>query len=352
MSFFKNVKDQFEVEQTYKYNTTDPFAKIAIQEGGSIHPLIIPSEMTGGTGLMNPSILSHDGKLKLNIRCTNYLFFHSERKKVFHPWGPLTYLHPEDDIALRTQNYYCELDDDYNITRHHWVDTSELDVEPVWGFTGLEDARLVVWDDKLYMTGVRRDTKTDGEGRMELSEIDVREDGVFEISRKRIAAPGDDTSYCEKNWMPVLDKEFTYVKWCNPTEVVEVDISKVKAETVHLENVRYFPDSDKGLTEPRGGSQVLPWGDGYIALTHEVDLFQCEMNVKDGVYRHRFILWDKNFNIKAKSEDFTIAGGHTEFSCGMCIHNEKILITFGLHDNAAYLLEVPKSVIDNMLKEV
>jgi hypothetical protein len=352
MSFFEHVKDHYQVEQTYKYNTEPTLAQKALESGGSIHPLLVPSELSGGTGLMNPSILVHNNKIIVNVRCTNYLFYHSEKKKICHPWGPLTYLHPEDDIKLRTENFYCELDENYSITRVNKVDTSKLDKEPIWQFVGLEDARLVSWDNKLYMTGVRRDTTTNGQGRMELSEISVTDNSVVEVSRTRIKAPGDDNSYCEKNWMPVIDKNFTYIKWCNPTEVVEVDMQKSKAETIFIDDKLNFTNNPKGLTEPRGGSQVIPFGDlGYLALTHEVDLFKGEKGVKDGVYRHRFILWNKSWKIIGKSKDFSIMGGHTEFSCGMCHYKGKILITFGFQDNAAYLLEVPYSVIKDFLRD-
>lgn len=350
MSFFEYVKDGYQVEQTYGYETSTTLAQQALADGGSIHHLIVPSELTGGTGLMNPSILVHKGKLIVNVRCTNYLFYHSEKKRFVHPWGPLTYLHPEDDMKLRTENYYCELDDNFNIARVNHVNTSKLDKEPIWDFVGLEDARLVEWNGKLYMTGVRRDTTPNGQGRMELSEIEVLEDEVVEVSRTRIGAPGDDKSYCEKNWMPVLDQDFTYIKWCNPTEVVLADMQKAKAETVFLSEKRLFNGNKKGLTEPRGGSQVIPYGENhYIALTHEVDLFKGEKRVKDGVYRHRFIIWDRNWDIVSFSDDFTIMGGHTEFTCGMCHYKGKLLITFGFQDNAAYLLEVPYVSVQKFL---
>jgi hypothetical protein len=349
MSFFEYVKDAYQVEQTYKYETSYTLAQMALTDGGSIHPLIVPSELSGGTGLMNPSIIVHKGKLIVNVRCTNYLFYHSEKKNFAHPWGPLTYLHPEDDMKLRTENFYCELDDNYNITRVNHVDTSKLDKEPIWDFVGLEDARLAEWNGKLYMTGVRRDTNTTGQGRMELSEIEVLDNEVIEVARTRIGAPGNDKSYCEKNWMPVMDQDFTYVKWCNPTEVVLADINKSKAETIYMSDKRMFSGNPKGLTEPRGGSQVIPFGDYYIALVHEVDLFKGEARVKDGVYRHRFIVWDRNWDVVKFSEDFSILGGHTEFSCGMCHYEGKILIVFGFQDNAAYLLEVPYTTIEKFL---
>jgi hypothetical protein len=152
--------------------------------------------------------------------------------------------------------------------------------------------------------------------------------------------------------MPVTEQEYTYVKWCNPTEVVKADVSKAKAETIFIDEKRHFGGNPKGLTEPRGGSQVISIGEYYVALTHEVDLFKGEKKVKDGVYRHRFIVWDRNWNIVKFSDDFTIMGGHTEFSCGMCKHNEKILITFGFQDNAAYLLEVPIQTIEKFINRV
>ena len=46
--------------------------KSVIDNGGSIHPLIISAELTNGTGLMNPSIFNDSGKLICNLRHVNY----------------------------------------------------------------------------------------------------------------------------------------------------------------------------------------------------------------------------------------------------------------------------------------
>ena len=50
------------------------FAKIALDNGGSIHPLIIPASITNGTGLMNPSVYNDNGKIIVNLRHVNYTF--------------------------------------------------------------------------------------------------------------------------------------------------------------------------------------------------------------------------------------------------------------------------------------
>lgn len=328
--------------------TQHTLAQLALKQGGQIKPLLIDHNLTGGTGLMNPSILPKPtGGYSLIIRHTNYTLYHSEKKRYLHPWGPLTYLHPEDDMHLRTINYYAELDQDLTITQVSKIDTSKFDTyDPVWTFVGLEDARLVDWEGQLYTTGVRRDTTPNGQGRMELCGIDVSGDLVTEVSRWRIPPPNDPNSYCEKNWMPVVDKPWHYVKWCNPTELVRVDPVAQTCETVHLGNTFSVP------RDIRGGSQVIKWKNNqYIALTHEVDLFKSEVGRKDGLYRHRFVVWDENWNVVAHSDDFSIMGGFIEFAVGMCWHSQdRLLITFGFQDNAAYVLEIDQLVITGLLK--
>ena len=308
------------------------FVKTVISNGGSIQPITIPSDYTAGTGLTNPSIFIKDGNVHVNLRHVQYTLWHNENQQKFpNQWGPLAYLNPEDDITLRTTNFECELDPNtLTVTANQKVDTSKLDVKPIWEFIGLEDARIVEWNHKTYLCGVRRDTKTDGEGRMELSEI---VDGQ-EIARYRIEPPTP--TYCEKNWMPITDMPFHFVKWSNPTEVVKVDLETLTSETVSLtEQTITFP------RDIRGGSQVIPYGDYRIALTHEVDLWHNEQGQKDAQYYHRFIVWDKDWNIVTASDEFKFLAANIEFSCGIAIHEGNILIPFGFQDTTAYLLTIP-----------
>jgi hypothetical protein len=319
-------------------------AKLALDNGGAIRPLIIPAHLTEGTGLMNPSMfIDEDGVIKVNLRHVNYTFYHSEAKLFQHQWGPLTYIHPENDMHLRTWNWYCELDNDFNITRFNKVDTSTFDTyEPQWDFVGLEDARIFRWDKKLYLSGVRRDTTKIGQGRMELSEIIVDKDTVKEISRVRIEPPKE--SYCEKNWMPVMDMPFHYVKWSNPTEVVKVDPVTGVAETAFLtERVPLNGDF-------RGGSQLVRFRGYYLAVVHEVNLFKSEVGRKDGVYRHRFLMWDDKFNLVKYSRDFAFMDAHVEFAVGMVEQGSDMLISFGFQDNAAYILRMDMDVLEKFIK--
>lgn len=315
-------------------------------QGGSIHALIIPAELTNGTGLMNPSVFVDNGELVCNIRHVNYTLYHSENKKFQHRYGPLQYLHPENDQNLRTWNFYCTLNADLELKQITTIDTAKLDVPPIWEFVGLEDGRLFRWGNKMFLSGVRRDTTTNGQGRMELSELVVKTNQVREIRRTRIPAPGANTTYCEKNWMPIIDQPYHYVKWSNPTEVVKFDPELGTTETVHLDTTKFI----SGQPDFRGGSQVIPYGDYYLAIIHEVDLFKSETGQKDATYKHRFLVWDKNWSIVKFSDAFSFMNADIEFCCGAAFFQDDLLISFGYQDNCAFILKMPKTILKQYLE--
>lgn len=320
------------------------FVSRVLCAGGRISALLVPAEHTNGTGLFNPTILEHQGEVLVNIRHCQYTLFHSELGVLEHEWGPLLYLHPENDCTLTTTNYLGRLRD-LDLQEPRAVDTSQLDVKPLWEFVGLEDVRMVHWNDRLYYSGVRRDTTAHGEGRMELSEIDVSGAVPREVSRRRMPAPGDNRSYCEKNWMPVLDQPFTFVKWCNPTEVVRYDPDTGQTHQIHLGQYQEKP------YDFRGGSQVLTWNDYHIAITHVALLSRSESGRKNGTYRHVLIVWDRDWNVIKYGEPFSFLDNRIEFCCGMVLQPHRALVTFGIQDNAAYVLEIPRDFFDRWINE-
>jgi hypothetical protein len=334
-------------------------ANYALKRGGSIHPIIIPKGVLGNeTGIMNPSIFLHNGKILVNVRHVNYILYHSEGKKFPHQWGPLVYIHPENDVALKTHNVMCELDENLNLKSAGRVNMV-LDTEPTWNFVGLEDARLFSWNNKLYLCGVRRDCYDDkGKGRMEMAEIDFIDGEWREISRNPIPAPGDDSSYCEKNWMPILDMPYHFVKWCNPMQVVHYDIENRKTTNVYL---------DEGERKPypkdfRGGSQVVRINENQrMAFIHETNLLRDPFGRKDGDYAHRVLIWDNDWNLIHASKPFHFLGTYydhvtntdynIEFVTGMAIHGNNILISFGFQDNASFILRIPQNVFADFLSK-
>jgi hypothetical protein len=321
----------------------------SVSQGGKLAPLILPHSLTSGMGLMNPSIfIDDDGDILVNIRHVNYTLYHSEHdQRFFSPWGPLSYLHPEKDQRLVTTNYLCRLDKDLNIINYTQVDYSALDVPPIWEFVGEEDCRITQWDGDYYLIGVRRDTTTNGQGRMEYSKIELDKTNwtAKEVQRVRIPPPIDVSSYCEKNWMPILDMPYHFVKWAMPTEVVKANPDKSECEQVLTRSTPSVP------IDQRGGTNIVSWGDYYIAFTHEVKLWRNYLNQKDSIYRHRMIVWDKEFNFVGLSKSFAFLDTPIEFCVGAAVRNGKLLLSFGVQDNAAFVLEVPKKVVNGLVTE-
>jgi hypothetical protein len=235
------------------------------------------------------------------------------------------------------------LDENLDVYYYTKVDTSAFDKKPLWEFVGLEDARLIKWNNRYYLTGVRRDLDTIGTGRMELSEIEFSDSSVREVSRFRIPGPPPDDEYCNKNWMPILDQPFHYVKWTNGTQVVKVIPEENRTETVVQKD---WVQAPKDL---RGGSQVIPYKNGYLTLNHETDLFKSEAGRKNATYRHKFTYWDKDWNIQKFSPVFSFLENQIEFACGMSKYQNDYLITFGVQDNAAYILRVPGELMGEII---
>jgi predicted GH43/DUF377 family glycosyl hydrolase len=332
-------------------------ATFALKRGGKLYPITLPKELTRETGIMNPSIYIHNGRILMNIRHVNYTLYHSEGKKFPHQYGPLAYIHPENDVTLTTYNIMCELDERMNVISSGRIDTSELDTPPTWNFIGLEDGRLFSWDDRLFLCGVRRDCYDDkGTGRMEMQEIEYIDGRWKEVSRNPIPAPGDNSTYCEKNWVPVLDMPYHFVKWTNPTEVIHYDIEKRETTTKVLDESKKIPMH----RDLRGGTQVLRLNENQrIAITHEVDLGRDVFGRKDGHYVHRAIIWDNDWTIQHHTQEFHFMGTqtdpvtghsfHIEFATGMAFLDNRVLISYGLQDNACFVLELPKEVFTEFL---
>ena len=312
--------------------------KTTLLNGGSISPLILPDN-PNGTGTCNPSIIKVKDKIYVVVRHVQYALYHSEFDQNFHsPYGQLVYLNPEDDISLTTNNYLGELNlETFELTNVKRIDTSTFDKKPIWEFVGLEDARLINWNDNLLISGVRRDTTENGQGRMEISSIKDHK----EISRNRIEI--EKNTYCEKNWMPILDRPYEYVKWCTPTEIVKVDPLTNVAKTIVLKDQKVNFSRDQ-----RGGSQVVRYKDYWVAITHEVDLWFSEQNNKDSEYYHRIIVWDNDWNIVSHSKEFKFMDAQIEFCCGLHIDDSGVYITFGFQDNAANVLKMPHNVFENL----
>ena len=325
----------------------DNFCKYCILHGAEIFPLNINAEDSKHLGICNPSIFNDGENVYLTLRNVNYMLYQNLNKNFQTFYGELAYCTPDNDNNLRTQNYLAKYDlIDNDIISYNLIDTSKFDTNPVWNFIGHEDVRLVKWEDKWYVTGCRRDVKPNGESRMELCEIDINTGE--ELSRVRIKSSEDDETYCEKNWMPILDKPFHYIRWTSPvTEIVKINPLNGDCTTVKTINQDIsLINSTRTL---RGSSQIIPYKDGYIALVHEVDLWLSELERKEAQYYMKFIKFDKDFNIVSTSDDFKFLNFSIEFTNGLMYKDNYFYIPFSVMDNISFILKVKEEVVNDFI---
>jgi hypothetical protein len=324
--------------------------KLSIKHGGFIKPLLIPNKDTGGTGLCNATVFIDEKEgIIVNIRHVGYIMHHVEfNQKYWGMWGAMQYMNPEDFLYLETTNYLCHLDNELDQIDYHKIDTTKYDKKPLWDFIGQEDVRIFRWDNKFYTCGVRRDIDTIGTGRMEMCEVIPNGDSFKEITRDRIEVP-EKGIYLEKNWMPVLDMPYHFVRHADPIELVKVDCKNKNCKVIIKKSKNQKIANKLDNCDLRGGSQVIPFGEYRLCITHEVFFpWHPVGNGKDAHYYHRFLFYDKDWNIVKISKRFKFMDAMIEFNCGLAEREDDLIITFGYQDNAAYILSMPKVVLNEI----
>ena len=319
------------------------FIKFLLDNDAQIAPLEINYDEVETLASMNPSIwITPEGKCYINVRAVNYNLFNSRYRQYNQGDQPIAYV-CKAASKLKTENYFGTLDlDTLNIEKISKVKMLELH-EPNWIFTGLEDARIINWDENIYLCGVRRDIKDNGEGRMELSKIEIIDDVPTEIERTRMPAAGNDTAYLEKNWMPIIDQPYTWIKWCLPLEICSYDKDEAKLNI-------WFPEKTFNLPF-RGDSHVIHIGEYYYCFVHYVMNKQLrkETNARVSLYNHYVLKLDENLNAVGIFGPFLYDNRcNVEFGCGMALYNNYCYLTYAENDAAAYIIKFHKDILVNL----
>ena len=140
----------------------------------------------------------------------------------------------------------------------------------------------------------------------------------------------------QKNWMPILGRPSQFLYLCDPTTVIDCAAEKT------VERLR-IADLDQNLTELRGGSQVIPYGDGWLCLVHEV------VYVPGRVYLHRFVRLTEKIEIRSISEPFYFERKGIEFAAGLARDGDRLVASFGVNDASAHLAFFDADNVDQMM---
>jgi len=210
---------------------------------------------------------------------------------------------------------------------------------------GYEDLRLFVWDGKLHAIAATSTQGTAGSPRtgQTILEIDVSDmPTVTRVWRQ-------ESPRHEKNWMPCVHPEgLRLVYATDPLMVLDVDRALVerasgpKSEVVSVRpRVADLPGLDAIL---RGGSQLVPYKGGWLAVVHQIH--GEAGSLEKAIYVHRFAAFDADLRSVKVSEPFYVKHVGIEFVSGLARGDGCWQLTVGVADKEAWLCDVSDDIVD------
>jgi glycosyltransferase involved in cell wall biosynthesis len=280
-----------------------------------------------GYAPMNPSVLVVGDRRLVLVRTVNY--------KIADGQYPTT----DGSGIIRTKNWIVEMDADWKPTQSTRMEDASGTPCNDFRVEGFEDCRLWHDGDRYFASTTVRNlcpelsTHCSFYGSCEMAVLSLDEQWRVAQVRPIRDYEHDKT---QKNWMPILGRPNTFLYLCDPTIVIDC----APGGTVELSRVA---DMDQNLTEMRGGSQVIPHGDGWLCLVHEVVFTPAR------VYLHRFVKLNAEFVIQALSEPWYFTSKNIEFAAGLARDGDRLVASFGLNDASANLAFFDASTVDRLL---
>lgn len=286
------------------------------------HVTDLPNFLGEGWSPMNPSIAKKEnGEYLVSVRHVNYEY----KNDVYTPL--------DNSEIIKTRNVLVELDQHFNVISSSEIDDSQCCGAQLFPVFGLEDIRLFDVNRNWMISATIREHRSDG--RCEI--IAARLSG--NVLTSSVIVPSPLPNRHEKNWMPLHDHDRCEWIWNinPPIRIVLDDITD--SFVVH--------PAVSALTQTplRGGSQLISWGEGWLCVTHDVR-WNLTPDGNRREYRHYLVSVSKDFSTVRVSRPFVFEHSGIEFCAGVARTSEGIVMSYGVEDRTARLMELPQAQID------
>lgn len=272
----------------------------------------------------NTSIINDIDKYILNVREVSY-YFNIETNRYHY------------DKTIDTYNHLINIDEITDNEMESNVITEKSNIIQYYenDVTGFEDMRLIKHNGELWSVCTCRKTNPTGMNEIVICKID--NNTITKVLRLK----GFEEGRCEKNWVPFIHEDSICILYMSdPMTVIRPNLETGEYEILCRKESNYFNYSDF-----RGGSQLIPYKNGYLYIIHEV-IFRNSRRY----YFHRFV-YIENFEVVEFSPMFYLVNKTIEFVAGLCYSKDKqnIIITLGLEDKKAYIYTMSVNDIDGLL---
>jgi hypothetical protein len=266
-------------------------------------------ELIGGKGTLlsfNPSIVVWKGDIWASVRVFSEHYQRSE-------------------ILLG------KIDSDWKMPNPHMVRNRIGDACP----HGLEDMRIwTTADGRLWGSA----TVVDRVGRKWPSMVTV----LFNDDRDIIGSHVMLTERYEKNWMPFSDGRGWIYSIHGGRGYIRKSVFSVYDEMSPLP----YPDfQNRHQLALRGGSQVISYKDGYLAIVHE----RAPDWTPPMHYVHRFVYFDADLAILSISQPWFVRHRGIEFVAGLAEWKGEFVLSAGINDSESVIASVSTKTVEDML---
>lgn len=281
---------------------------------------------------MNPSIQKTAEGYNVICRAVN---FTQQGGKDYRSLDP-------EDPTIRTRNYLLRYDPSFKLLSQQEIVKEKKPDDKEYRVMGLEDCRLIgSTDSHHWMFSTSYETHPGGVGQsLCLFKNDPQSKGSLIID-KIVPLKSPKGADCEKNWLPfVKNDELHAIYWYDPLTILKVNQETGECETVLCKETAH------NFSKFRGSAAPIAFDDGYLALIHEV-IFTDQRN-----YLHRFVYFDKDFQIKKVSKPFVFFHKGIEYCPGMAIDHEgkNCILTVGFEDRQAFIVSSSLDHIRSILE--
>lgn len=245
----------------------------------------------------------------------------------------------EGRFIVRTENFYCFLDDDFKPTSTLDMMPNVLEDLPLnkVDIKGLEDLRIFSFKDKLYHLSTSREYPSEKDiskgltntYRMILGEYDWKHQKF--LANRVINSPYDIQT--EKNWLPIVQKDGDDEKLFFIYSYHPLKIGRLNFSTNDLEIIKEIPTPDI-FSRFRGSAvSCVTYQDRYYILTHLVK------HSSPRKYYHSLVVLDENLIPIRYTLPFYFIKNSIEYSLGMKVSDGHVSFIISQWDDKPTLVQ-------------
>jgi len=282
--------------------------------------------------LLNPSIAYINNKLMINLRCVNYDMQINNGKLEYKVYDGDNLVESNNEHPVSTKHILCYLNQDYNLHNNKLLDIPQDFFKYEFSVKGIEDIRIIEFQNNLYFVGTTREMTQTCENRMVLGKHNIKDN-----TTNLILLHGYNDNMCQKNWSPFIHRgKLLFVYSFAPLVILEPDLETGLCSIYKLEEQKY------NYSNFRGGSQ------GFY-INSELHFIIHEVLYEDGrKYYHRIVKFNDKLNIVNVTEPFVLEKLGIEYVAGAIYDrkNNKILVSYGSNDNKAMLGSIDRNKLN------